>query len=230
VTLHVDWCKRDAAAYACKNWHYSKTVPVARSVYLGVWEQQTFIGAVIFSWGANHRIGLPFGLTQTEVCELVRVALRKHTAPVSRIVALALKFLHKQSPKIVLVVSYADPAEGHIGGIYQAGNWAYLGKTSESFEYRIGAQRLHKRTFTGENFGSPRRQLPSNAKRVRTEGKHKYVYALDKAWREKLAALAQPYPKRVGSADSGTGGDQPSGDGASPISTLQFTDDSPRAG
>lgn len=220
MSLRLDWCKHDAAAYACKHWHYSKTVPVSKSVYVGVWEHDQFIGAVIFGWGANNRIAAPFGLTQTQVCELVRVALRRHNAPVSRIVALAMRFLHKQSPGVQLVVSYADPTEGHVGSIYQAGNWVYLGATSDSFEYRLNGLRLHKRSFTGAVFGKPKRALPSQAVKVRTSGKHKYVFPLDKSWRAKLEPIAKPYPKRVGSADSGTGGVQPSGGGASPTSTL----------
>lgn len=220
MTLRLDWCTHEAAAYACKHWHYSKTMPVSKSVFLGVWEHGRYIGAIVFGHGANNRIAAPFGLTQYEVCELIRVALTRHRAPVTRIVSIGLLLLAKKNPALRLVVSYADPSEDHVGGIYQAGNWTYLGQTNGSFEYRLGSRRLHKRAYTGACFGGKVKQLPSNAIRVATQGKHKYVYALDKAWRGKLAAIAKPYPKRVGSADSGTGGVQSSRGGASPTSTL----------
>jgi len=38
-----------------------------------------------------------------------------------------------------LVVSYADPAHGHHGGIYQAGNWVYLGRTHAEAAHRVRA-------------------------------------------------------------------------------------------
>ena len=71
---------------------------------------------------------IPFGLESTEACELVRVALapgRHH--PTSQCLAQSLKLLRRQSPGLRLVVSYADTKEGHLGIIYQATNWLFLG-------------------------------------------------------------------------------------------------------
>ncbi len=90
MTLRLDWVARPAAEYACRHWHYSRSVPAGRLNILGVWEAGQFKGVVIFSKGATPKIGSPYGLTQTEVCELTRVALRDHDAPVSRIIAVAL--------------------------------------------------------------------------------------------------------------------------------------------
>ena len=43
--------------------------------------------------------------------------------------AIALRLLARHSPGLRLVVSYADPAQGHVGTIYQAAGWTYLGVT-----------------------------------------------------------------------------------------------------
>ena len=115
-TLKIDWCSHEAAKHAVVNWHYSGSLPVGKSVKVGAWEDGKFIGVVIFAYGANNNIGKPYGLQQVECCELVRVALANHKTAVSKIVAIALRFLKKHSPGVRLVVSYADTAQGHHGG------------------------------------------------------------------------------------------------------------------
>lgn len=122
---------------------------MGRLVKVGAWENGQFIGCVIFAQGNNQHHGKAFGLGLFEVCELVRVALKEHKHAVSRIVALALTFLRRFCAGIRLVVSYADPEHGHVGGIYQAGNWTYVGVggSSEAFFDATG-KRLHSRAYS----------------------------------------------------------------------------------
>ncbi len=91
--LKIDWATHDAAKYACVNWHYSKSVPVPPLVKVGVWEFGKFIGCLIFSRGASSNLLKPYGLRSDQGCELTRVAMTKHKTPVSRIMAIAFKFL-----------------------------------------------------------------------------------------------------------------------------------------
>ena len=84
--LHLDWADHEAAVYAVMHWHYSQAMPTGRLIKVGVWEAGKFMGVVLFGRGANAQIGSPYDLKQTEICELVRVALRPgHATPVSRI-------------------------------------------------------------------------------------------------------------------------------------------------
>ena len=99
-TLKIDWCSHEAAKHAVVNWHYSGSLPVGKSVKVGAWEDGKFIGVVIFAYGANNNIGKPYGLQQVECCELVRVALANHKTAVSKIVAIALRFLKNQADPI----------------------------------------------------------------------------------------------------------------------------------
>jgi hypothetical protein len=125
------------------------------------------------------------------------VALRGHIASVSRILSVALRMLRKQSPGLRLLISMADPAQGHHGGIYQAGGWVYSGQTKPDVQYFSNGQWVHHRTATsrGSAVGLPSRPLPP---------KHRYLYPLDDAMRAQIAPLAKPYPKRprAGSLDS----------------------------
>jgi len=175
-------------------------MPAGKTVKWGVWEDGVFIGAVIFSWGANNNIGKGYGLKQIEVCELVRVALTDHKTPVSKIVSTAVDCLRKQSPGLRLLVSYADPREGHNGGIYQAMNWYYVGipRQSKGAHYRInypsGVKVVHGRSVRSK-YGRES-LIPYEWEYELGTEKHKYLYPLDRAMRKQIAPLAQPYPKR----------------------------------
>lgn len=197
VDLRIDWATHEAAKYACVNWHYSKSLPVGKLVKIGIWEKGEFTGVVLFAWGMNKSLGSPYGLQMNECCELVRVAMKPHKCAVSRVMALALRFLRKQSQGLRLVVSFADPAAGHHGGIYQAGGWVYTGQSAPNFEWRLNGKRLNKRAYTGHNFGSPKMQVPSGAVRVTLPGKHRYLMPLDAEMRERILPLSKPYPKRA---------------------------------
>ena len=192
--LRIDWATHEAAKYACLNWHYSKSLPVGKTVKVGAWENMRFIGVVIFAYGANNNIGKPYGLQQVECCELVRVALADHKTAVSKIVAIALKFLKKNSPGVRLVVSYADTAQGHYGGIYQAGNWVFSGTSKGATQYVLNGRIVHSmQVQTYIRAG----KLKSRAglERASAGDKHKYLMPLDDAMRAKIAPLAKPYPK-----------------------------------
>lgn len=89
VDLRLDWCSHAAAKYAVEHWHYSRSLPGADMVKVGVWENDRFVGCVVFSRGATPNISKPFGLGKLQVCELTRVALDCHETPVSRIIAVA---------------------------------------------------------------------------------------------------------------------------------------------
>jgi len=219
--LRIDWATPEAARYACTKWHYSKSIPVGKTVRFGVWEGEDFKGAILYSWGANNNLAAPYGLSMTEACELVRVALAAHQWPVSRMLAVSFRMLKQQSPGLRLIVSFSDPVEEHYGGIYQAGGWIYSGTSSPSYELRVNGARLQKRAYTGANYGKPKSRIPAGAVKVATPGKHRYLMPLDDAMREKIAPLAKPYPKRAKEQDAGH---PPALDGAAPIRALQSSE------
>jgi hypothetical protein len=185
--LRLDYCSHEACKYAVEHWHYSQTMPAGKMVRIGVWEHDKFIGVVLFSRGASPHLGTKFNLTQYELCELTRVALTKHETPVSRIVAIAIKLLRKVAPGLKLIISFADPQQGHVGGIYQAGNWLYTGTSPSTTEYLVdGKWKHHRSAFakSGEHHHYQKRIAPE---------KHRYVIPLDKALLATIPVL--PYPK-----------------------------------
>ena len=107
-----------------------------------------------------------------EITELLRVALNNHQAPVSKIVAISMKLLKKDFPKIRALVSYADPEQNHKGKIYQAMNWYYIGNTNPARKYFKNGKFFHSRTMADRDL--------STYKRVKTKPKYKYCYLFDK--------------------------------------------------
>lgn len=208
VDLKIAPCDIRAARFAVMNWHYSKAVPAGKLVKYGVWENGKFIGSVIYGRGATPNLGRPYNLQQTEICELVRVALDRHQTPVSQIVAETLRQLKLSNPGLRLVVSFADPNEGHIGGIYKAGNWIYTGKSEAAKFYKVHGKIIHPRTAYSMGKNSLNwliENVDSNAESVVMLGKFRYVYPLDKPMRRAILKIALPYESAVEGLEASRG-------------------------
>lgn len=235
--LKLDWCSHEAAKYAVEHWHYSKAMPSGKTARVGVWEDGNFIGCVLFGRGSNQHIGKDIGLDQTRCVELVRVALRGHMAPVSRIVAIAVRLLRQASPGLRCIVSFADALHGHTGTIYQAAGWIYTGQGTQdprcrSYKTRTGAV-THWRTVCAELGKRGYSRTVEDAMRIGYEPqewqpKYRYLMPLDAEMRARILPLAKPYPKRpcATSIDSDAPGVQPGDGGASPTVALQNSQDS----
>jgi hypothetical protein len=203
--LRVDWCASAAAKFAVERWHYSETMPPIKTVRMGVWWDGVFKGAVIFSRPCRNQ-HLMFGLAPQEVCELARVALDRHEGfHVTEVVARAIRMLKRRCPDLRLIVSFADPAEGHIGKIYQAGNWIYTGESAAARMLVHQGKKLHRRHYTGATFDNPRAKPPPGSVWIPVPGKHRYLMPLDRAMRRQVERLRKPYPRSADALAEGTG-------------------------
>ena len=93
----------------------------------------------------------------------------------------------RQLRKGIILVSYADTGQRHLGVIYQATNWIYTGATKERTDIAVEVGK-HSRHYD-KNGDYSKRQLRTS--------KHRYVYFTDKADRELLLWKELPYPKVV---------------------------------
>lgn len=203
--LKIDWASFEAAKYACENWHYSKCLPVGKLVKVGAWENDKYIGCVLFGRGANKHLGSPYGLGQDQCVELVRVALTKHKVQVSKVIAFAIKWLKKSNPNLRLIVSYADQTQNHHGGIYQAGNWIYTGIGAPATFFMIKGKLTHPKSLHSKKVSQNiqgARKLDKNAKAIEIAGKHRYLMPLDDEIKNKILILSKTYPKRVKEQES----------------------------
>lgn len=205
VKLHLDWCSYKAAKFAVEHWHYSRCMPKSKNVYIGVWEDEKFIGAIIFGMGGGDATsGKRFGIGQFfRIAELERVALSTHKIAVTKIISIAIKMLKQQSPKLLMLISYADPRQKHFGIIYQAGNWIYYGRSAKTniFIDEKGKE-FHSRVISEsgkvKQYGKyVKTRKRSELGKIKLEGKYTYLYPLDNEIKKQIELLRKPYPKQL---------------------------------
>ena len=223
MNFKMDWATFEACKYAVENWHYSECMPAGKTVKIGVWEDDKFIGCVIYGLGATPNLSKKYNLKMTECAELCRIALNKHKTTVSKIVSISLKMLKKKCPGLKLVVSFADSDQGHIGSIYQAGNWIYSGSAMLDC-WIINNKKMHPRSVVMK-YGSQsesfiKSKIDKNAYK-KWGIKYRYLMPLNENFKKQIIHLKKPYPKRAVSIESSAGSFQESGDGESPITALQ---------
>lgn len=192
----------DAVRYACMNFHYTKAVPSAQYAYNVYNDNGEWCGVIIFGSGANFNLAKSVGLMAGEVLELVRVALNGKQPCTSQCVAAALKRVHIDAPQIKMIVSFADMDQSHIGTIYQATNWIYLGdmQCGEYGVFIIRGVKMHPKSVYAKGWKQSLPWLRENvdpcAEQLRTKGKRKYIFVFDKKLRKEWQKKALPYPKK----------------------------------
>ncbi len=203
MSLRLDWCSHEAAKYACEHWHYSRKMPAGKTNKIGVWENEKYVGALIYGLGSgNATRGEKYGLAKThEIAELQRVALNTHNTPTSRILAISIRLISKTNPNLKMLISFADQeAQNHHGGIYQATNWIYLGTVEGYGGFMIHGKAMHPRTVGAKGWKQSlpwlQQHIDPNASRIKAY-KHRYVYPLNEQVRQRVQPLAMPYPKRA---------------------------------
>ena len=181
------------AQRVCKVWHYSKTVTAGRTINYGVWQENNFVGTVIFGFGPCPTLGKSEGFKPNEICELVRVALSGKQIATSQVLAKCLKIFKKENPNIKAVYSYSDMNQDHYGTIYQATNWIYLGYKKSNHKWvNFKGEQIHNRSVKNQKVATARGLM-----KVPQKIKHKYVYPLTKKHKRILLKLHKPYPKKT---------------------------------
>jgi hypothetical protein len=193
--------------------HYSGTMPDAtREVFAGYYPGSILAGFVVFGMGAGkgqYLAVLP-DLKDGEYRELTRLwspdDMPRNTE--SRLIGDSLRDLRG----VRLVLSYADPAKGHVGTVYQATNWLYLGMTAGGSRLvDENGQELHSRLLSIYRMRHPDRYRGMTTRQIAASlgwsevpnsAKHRYAMLLgDRRQRARdlraLRVSPSPYPKNV---------------------------------
>lgn len=191
--------------------HYSGVMPDAVQECFGAYADGILVGAAAYGPGGNSKTlgAIIPGFDNSTGRELVRVWAHE-SAPgntVSRMVGASLKMLPKS---VGLVVTFADSGQGHVGTIYQALNFFYLGMSSKGVRYidRDGVE-VTSRLANIYRMRNPERFGSMSLQEVRTElgwipvvshPKHRYAIGVGVAKRKvnrRLAEMSVPYPRKV---------------------------------
>ncbi len=180
--------------------HYLHSMPCAAWRCFGVFAGADLVGAMVFTAGARQGHRALVGASPQQVATLARLWLRDEIPKnaESRVIGVVLRLLRRDG-RWKLLLSYADPAAGHVGTIYQATGWLYLGQGVPPSYVDLGDGRaLHPRTVydrLGSNAVGHLRRTGIPARRAVVSGKHRYAYVLDPAWRWRLRDRPRPYPR-----------------------------------
>lgn len=198
--MRLEKASGKAIRYACRYYHYSKTTPQIRLGYSVFNDNDEWCGVVLFSNGANPSIAREFNLVQGQVIELVRMALNGKQAFTSQVLAAALRELKKDAPSVKVVVSYADRNQEHIGTIYQATNFYYIGEYANERGIMLNGKLTHRRSIN-KKYGKSgiewlKQNIDPDAEVIIGKSKIKYVFPLDKRMTKRLKSMSKPYPKK----------------------------------
>lgn len=196
--MRLEKASTKAVNYACKMFHYAKSVPVNTTGFSVFNDKNEWCGVVLFGSGANNNLASGIGLNQGQALELVRMALNGKHGTTSKVMAMSLKLIKKQLPLCKLLISFADPEQGHKGTIYQATNWFYIGTSKPQREVidPSTGKVIHKRIANGK-YGTIK-----GLEKSKLMFKHKYIYPLDKSLIPMCKALSKPYPKKEITCDN----------------------------
>lgn len=191
-----------AKEFIVKN-HYSHSMPVT-NLTLGFYLYGVLNCVIVFGQSATYRMAA--SLPSPNYWELTRLFSFDWGGEQieSYCIAQALKYIEKNCNKDILV-SFADPSQGHVGYVYQATNWLYCGLTDRAGNtlYRIDGMLYHPRTFC-KRFGVTsgkklleilQREYPNSViKREQYARKHRYIYLFGSHKQKKELLLKLKYP------------------------------------
>jgi hypothetical protein len=133
--------------------HYLRSVPTRPVLYF---EYDSAI--VCFAVPANRNISTWLLGKPNAVLELARLwAPDGHRSNLlTEALAAAIASLRKRRPDCEALISYADPAAGHSGGVYRAASWVALGQVDDCRAFR---DRATGRVATRRSFHSGPKSL-----------------------------------------------------------------------
>ena len=192
--------------------HYAKRIP-SISFSFGLFEGDELVGVITY--------GTPMSSTlrkyvcgqenMSKVLELNRLCLlnnRKNEA--SFLISKSLKML----PAPSVVISFADPSQGHSGIVYQATNFGYYGLSEKRTDWKIkGMEHLHSQTISDIVRGKHGPERGARAAAIREmfgdrfylaprPQKHRYIIVtgnglVTKSLVKAITYTKQDYPKKV---------------------------------
>ena len=181
--------------------HYLHSLPGGTKLAFGAFVEGKLFGVITFGVGPYNAFSLVEGACPDHCLALTRLWLSE-TLPSnseSRVISVCLRYLRKYTT-LKFIITYADPAQGHVGTIYQATGWLYTGLSEATPKFDIGdGVARHSRSLS-HAFGSHSLKYLSerglNIKTLPQIPKYRYIYFLDQNYQNNLKTPALPYPKK----------------------------------
>lgn len=180
-----------AKEYICKN-HYSHGCHNAPYPCYALYDNEYMIGCLMFATPCSENVRASiFGEEYKDnVIELHRLHILDLTPrnTESWFISRCVKLLLEDRPQTWAIISFSDTTEGHVGTIYKASNFMFLGTTSKATFFMDEDGRLHHPRQNGVNItleeAEQRKWIP-----VKRESKNRYLLIVGKTKKEKKEHL-----------------------------------------
>ncbi len=172
-----------------EKYHYSHNINGLISDYcFGLFNGNIMIGAMIYGKMAMANQWKKYAVNensdQSSVIELRRLVLIDDTLKNSEsfFIAKTLKWL-KKNTNVEVIISYADPNYGHVGTVYKASNFVFLGKTSPGKVIIFNGKKYHDKAIRAKYngklkpFSKKLKKALENGEAYYVKQKSKNIYA-----------------------------------------------------
>ena len=124
--------------------HYSRACPPGRYLF-GAWHDGRLVGGMLFRKPSLPKTGVAYSC-DLELSRLVMLDEAGRNSE-SRFIGWSLRWLRRWTYSRA-VISFADPRHGHVGIVYRASNWEYLGVEKGHGTRRIivDGEEIHSKT------------------------------------------------------------------------------------
>ncbi len=149
------------------------------------WIHADMVGAMVYTLPSGPTAGKSYCPEAPEkVLELRRLVVINDTPKnaESFFIGRTLRWL-KRCTDTKLIISYADPVQGHVGTIYKASNFKYMGRSSGGTMLEVDGKLVHGRSLTIDRpyakiLAARVKAGDDGVKIIKTEPKHLYSYKL----------------------------------------------------
>ena len=175
--------------------HYLHSIPKGTSYCFGAFKSSELEGVICFSNPIAKNLWKGLFNVEVSIIELSRLAIKEESEIIaSQLISKAIKLVDYDA-----IISYADTSQGHIGIVYQATNWLYLGTSQKRTEYYLKSKpELHSRTLFGNKTVEELREIHGeDLDKRETPYKLKYLYLKTKKAKKSLKATTESYAKSI---------------------------------
>ncbi len=201
-SLRLGPVSNTVAGNLIKENHYLHSYPASTRIALGVFLDNCLEGVVSLGVGPTMAYRVMKGAGRDDCLALTRFWLSGSLPSngASRVLGILARTL-KQNTSLKFLVTYADPLYGHVGTIYQAAGWIYIGQSASVPVYEVAGKKFHARSFA-HTFGSHSlsyfREKGIDIKIIPQQPKFRYLKILDANLTNHLTVPVLPYPKKEG--------------------------------
>ena len=183
--------RNDVLPFFIEN-HYLAKPPTNTQLYLGIFYNNELIGTITYGYPvgptAYAAIAKKDGksiLNNHNVFELTRLFVKDIGVKniESSVISRGNQLVHDKFPNVKVIITYSDPAEGHVGTVYQATGAIYQGRGQDTLQlYDKETQSFPRNKTKLSKFGTSKTKEILAAGHpvevVKVGGKMRYVYII----------------------------------------------------